>query len=166
MVWREGKDRITDCYFCKINLKGINRNNKHHVHYLDIPSAIRLIPHGPDLSKPDGNMEYSSDSEHSGMTVLAGDDAFKPEDDQLVPLTLAELDLTRDLNLSKESTQLLGSCFKEKYLLKPGTTSYWYREYERELRESFTFQDKSSLVYCNNIGGLIKSMGFENDATE
>ena len=71
MIWREGKDNIKNCYFCKINLKGINHKNKHQVQYLDVPSAIRPIPHGPDLPvpEPDGNMEYSSDSEHSDMMV-------------------------------------------------------------------------------------------------
>ena len=68
-------------------------------------------------------MEYSSDSEHSDMTVAVGDDMYKPdEDDQPVLLTQVELnDLLRDQNLSKESTQLLGSCHKEKHLLAPGT---------------------------------------------
>ena len=106
MFWRERKDHITDCYFCMINLKGINRKNKHIVQYPDVPSAIRLIPHGPDLPvpEPDGNMEYSSDSEHSDMTVVARDDAYKPEkDDQPGPLTQAEhTDLIWDLTLSKE----------------------------------------------------------------
>ena len=78
------------------------------------------MSHGLDLlvSEPDDNLEYSSDSERSDMTVVAGDDAYKPEeDDQSVPLTLAELnDLTKDLNLSKELAQLLGLCFKEKYV--------------------------------------------------
>ena len=109
IVWREGEDHITDCYFCLMNLQRINHKNKHHV-----PSAIRLIPHDPDvpISEPDGNMEYISDSEQS----VAGDDAYKlEEDDQPVLLTKAELNLTQDLNLSKESVQLLGSCFKEKY---------------------------------------------------
>ena len=100
-----GKDLITDCYFCMINLKGINHKNKYSVQYPDVPSDIRLIPHGPDLPvpEPDGNIEYSSDSEYSDMTVLAGDDAYKPEeDDQPVPLIQVELnDLTRDLNRSK-----------------------------------------------------------------
>ena len=68
------------------------------------------------------------------MTVVAWDDAYKPEkDDQRVPLTQVELyDLTRDLNFSKESTQLLGSRLKEKHLLAPGTIFYWYRDSERE----------------------------------
>ena len=56
MVWRKGKDHITDCYFC---IKGINHKYKHHVQYSDIPSVIRPIPHGPDLAVPelDGNMK-------------------------------------------------------------------------------------------------------------
>ena len=89
-----------------INVKGINHKNKHHVQYPDVPSVIRPIPHGPDLpvSEPDGNMQYSSDYEHSDMTVVGGDDAHKPEEnDQTVSLTQAELNnQTRDLNLSKE----------------------------------------------------------------
>ena len=70
------------------------------------------------------------------MTVVAGDDAYKSEqDNQQKPLTQAELnDLTRDLNLSKESAQLLGWCLKEKHLLAPGTTFYLYRNREREYR--------------------------------
>ena len=65
---------------------GINRTNKHHVQYPDVLSAIRLIPHSLDLPVSDCNMEYSSDSEFSDMTIVAGDDAYKPEEnDQLVP---------------------------------------------------------------------------------
>ena len=76
MVWREGKDHISDCYF-RI---GINRKNKHHVQYPYAPSAIRPIPHGTDLPlpDPDGNMKYISDSEQSDMTVVVRDDTYKP----------------------------------------------------------------------------------------
>ena len=109
-----------------------------------------------------------ADSEHNDMSVVAGDDAYKPEEnDQPVLLTQAELnDLTRDLILSKESAQLLGSHLKQKHSLTPGTTFYWYRDSERELRSFFTFQDKLSLVNCYNFAGLIKSMGLEYDAME
>ena len=90
MFWKEGKDHIMDCYFCIISIKGINCKNKHHVEYPNVPSAIRPTHHGPYLPvlEPNGNMEYSSDFEHSDMTVVAGDDAYKPEEgDQPVPLT-------------------------------------------------------------------------------
>ena len=58
------KDHITNCYFCMINLKGINYKNKDLFQYSDVPSAIRLISHGLDfpVTELDGNMEYSSDS--------------------------------------------------------------------------------------------------------
>ena len=49
-----------------------------------------VLPYSPDLPvpEPDGSMEYSSDSEHSDMTVVARDDAYKPkENDKPVPLT-------------------------------------------------------------------------------
>ena len=75
-------------------------------------------------------------------------------------------DLTRDLILSKGFGQWLGSNLKEKHLLALGTMFYWYRDHERELRQFFAFLDKSSLVYCNNMARLIKSMGLKYDATE
>ena len=51
--------------------------------FSDDPSAIRPIPHCSNLPdpEPDSNIEYSSDSEHSYMTIEAGDDAYKPEED-------------------------------------------------------------------------------------
>ena len=71
------------------NLKGINCKNKDHFPYSDVPSAIRSIPHHPNLPVPEshGNMEYKSDSEHSDITVVVGDIAYKPEEDnQPIPL--------------------------------------------------------------------------------
>ena len=152
------------------SLKGINRKNKYHVQYPDVPSAINPVSHGPDLPFPEPNvtMESSSDSESSDMTDTAERSAYKPEeDDQPVPLTQAELnDLTRDLNLFKESAQLLGSRLREKHLLAPGTTFYWYQEREREFRYLFTFDKASSLVYCYNIAGQIEFFGLKYDAME
>ena len=29
MVWREPTNHIDDCYFCMVNVSGINRNNRH-----------------------------------------------------------------------------------------------------------------------------------------
>ena len=31
MMWWEGEDQVSNCYFCMANLKGINSMSKHHV---------------------------------------------------------------------------------------------------------------------------------------
>ena len=130
VVWREGKDHMTNCYFYTKNLNVIDRKYKFHVQYSDVHFAIRQIPHGQDLSvpEPDGNMEYCSNSKHTDMNIVSGYDVYKREkDDQPVALTQVEFKgLTRDLNLSKESTLLLGSRLEEKHLFAPGTTFYSY----------------------------------------
>ena len=142
-----------------INIKGINFKKKHHIPYPDVTSNLRQIPHGSDLPvpEPDGNVEYSLYSKHSDMTVVARDDAYKPEEnDQPVPLTQA--DLTQDLKLLKESAQLLSSGFKEKHLLVPRTTFYWFQDHARQFRQFYTLQNKSLLAYCNNIAGFINGL--------
>ena len=145
MVWREGRDHVTDCYFCMTNLDGINRNNKQHVKYPDVPSAMKPVPHGPEIPipAPPDKLESLSDS---GEDVDEMDDAsatYEPtaDADKPKPLKQAELnDLTRDLCLSKESAQLLGSRLRENHLgsskIIPGTTFYWYRSREQEFRDS------------------------------
>ena len=45
LIWRKGNYHITVYYFYMINLKGINCQNKQHVQYADVPSAIGPIPH-------------------------------------------------------------------------------------------------------------------------
>ena len=111
MMWREGEDQVSNCYFCMANLKGINSMSKHHVQQPDVTSAIKSALHGPDLLVPELNvtMESSSYSESSDMTDTAECVWYK-EDEQPVSLTQADFsNLTRDLNLSTESAQLLGS---------------------------------------------------------
>lgn len=70
---RKGKDHVTDCCFCMTNLKGINRKNKYHIQYLDVPSVIKSVSHGTDLivPEPDFTMEFSSDPEYSDTADTA-----------------------------------------------------------------------------------------------
>jgi hypothetical protein len=49
---------------------------------------------------------------------------------------------------------------------RPGTTFYWYRDREKDFRKFFTMNEEASLVYCNNISGLIAEMGLVYDPTE
>ena len=75
-------------------------------------------------------------------------------------------DLTRDLYLSKESAQLLGSRLRENNLLAPQTTFYWYRNRNDEFRKYFARDEQHWLVYCNDVSGLLKALGMEYKAVE
>ena len=66
-------------------------------------------------------------------------------------------DLTRDLNLSKESTEFLASSLEEKNLLKPGTLITFYRKRHSEFLPHLT--QENDIVYCNAVVGLLQQLG-------
>jgi DNA gyrase/topoisomerase IV subunit B len=66
-------------------------------------------------------------------------------------------DLIRDFNLSKESSELLASRLKEKNVLHSGTKIIFYRRREKDLLSFFT--EDNNLVFCNDIGNLLKKIG-------
>ena len=66
-------------------------------------------------------------------------------------------DLIRDLNLSKDSSELLVSRIKKKNVLRSGTKITFYRRREKDLLLVFT--KENSLVFCNVIGNLLKKIG-------
>ena len=124
------------------------------------PSAKNKINHGPDFSVPwwDGNRIYSSDSENcdmsfSGVWFLKARRARKasPHDKNIIQ----RLDTRLDPFTSQWETSV-GT--RNNVLL---ISRLWER-----IKIVFTFQDKSSLVYCNIISGLINSVVLKYDATE
>ena len=74
--------------------------------------------------------------------------------------------MTRDLYLSEESAQLLGSQLRENNLLAPPTTFYWYRNQDMSLEKYFTRDEQHWLVYCHDVSGLVKALGMEYKAVE
>ena len=52
MIWREPKNHDDDCYFCSVNVVGNNTKTKKTIVYPNIPSAIRPVPHGPEVPVP------------------------------------------------------------------------------------------------------------------
>ena len=66
-------------------------------------------------------------------------------------------DLARDLNFSKETSELLASRLKEKNLLKPGTFVTYYQNRHAEFLPYFT-QEKD-IAFCNNVEGVLKKLG-------
>jgi len=158
MVWWEQKNHFDDCYFCAVNIIGINRNNH------DLPSARRLVPHSdlvpvplfrelPQLSEDESCMSAiaqgkESGGRDSGFQITSHSEGF--DQNELS-------DLIRDLNLSKDLSELLASRLKEKNVLQLGTKITFYRRREKYLLPFFT-KDKN-LVFCNDIGNLLKKTG-------
>ena len=128
MVWREPRNHFDDCYFCAINLKGINRKNKKHLQYPSLPSAIRPVPHSeaipvlifkslPDIMDCDGGPFSDADEDDNEQEYVYEDLSSEPK-----LFNQGELnDLVRDLNLPKKSAELLASRLNEKNLLQKGT---------------------------------------------
>ena len=66
-------------------------------------------------------------------------------------------DLVRDLNLSKESSELLAFRFGEHGVLDSGAKITFYRNRDDLLLRFFTMED--DFVFCNDIPGLLAELG-------
>ena len=116
MVWREPKAHGNECYFCSCNVSGFNANDKHHILYLNLSSAILPVPHGSDVSEP-APSAVLKDFEESSAEKLTSSDCKSVDDseckyngDYRPTLFGQELnDLVRDLDFPKLSAFLLGS---------------------------------------------------------
>ena len=162
----EGAERYNrDCYFCGIKTKGIHRKNRNSVSYPSLDSAIRPVPHSEELPVPvfeglpqlEPTLSSEDDLSSTDAETTFADKDFTPS--LLTPqLFSQELnDLARDLNLSKESSELLASRLKEKNLLIPGAFITYYRNRPAEFLSYFT-QEKD-MVFCNNVEGILKKLG-------
>lgn len=164
MVWREPKNHYDDCYFCVVNINGINRNNRSKWTYPNLESARRPVSHSDEIPIPTYHQlpELSDDeSDHSDTPCEPdkGEDSdYVEESNSPQRFDQKELsDLVRDLSLSKESAELLASRLNEKNLLEQGTKITFYRSREKYLLPFFSEENK--LVFCNDVKGLLTKMG-------
>jgi hypothetical protein len=152
------KNHSDDRYFCCWDVKGYESKNK-VILYPNLPSALCPVVHGPEVPVPQPT-EISEDASTSSSDSGGDDEEFQCHTESHSPqlFTQSELkDVKRDLGLSKEKAELLGSRLKEKYLLAAGTSVYWYRSWEQEFT-SYSSQD-GELEYCCNIPGLMQKYG-------
>ncbi|GBM32033.1 hypothetical protein AVEN_127374-1 [Araneus ventricosus] len=66
-------------------------------------------------------------------------------------------DLTRDLNLLKEASELQASRLNDKKLLEQGTKITFYRTREKGLLPFFS--QEGNLVFCHDIRGILEKLG-------
>ena len=109
MIWREPKDHLNDCCFCKLNVKGFNRKNKQHIKYFNLDSTLRPVEHCEEVPMPEftGSPDIHDEilSEVSTTDEEGTDMEFCPTDALLgTPILFNQLelnDLVRDLYLPK-----------------------------------------------------------------
>ena len=175
MVWREPTNHIDDCYFCLTPpiKAGLSMKKRGTVKYPNLPSAIRPIPHSDSLPVPTPPQHYelevenedSVEEEEPNKPSTSHDPDFGIKDDTPHRLSQAELsDLIRDLDLSKEKAELLGSRLQQWNLLERDVRVSHYRERQRYLIPFF--EKKNNLVVCCDVNGLMKCLNLNHDPTE
>ena len=159
MVWREPKNHVSDCYFCAIDVTGINRKNRKVLKYPDLESARRPVAHSDECPVPVFVMLFDdSDNGSTPAQESQEDEETDFSDDRPHPFSQNELnDLVPDLSLSKSSSELLASRSKGKKLLSNGTSITFYRNRHQEFLHFF-FEEKD-LVYCTDIVYLLQQHG-------
>lgn len=168
MVWREQHDHVNDCYFCAFSIKGISDKNRKQIVYPSLLSAIRPVVHSLELpvpvppttvSSPDTNTEESSTDDV--------DTCYEPTDASSAPhmITTGELnDLVRDLQLTKNQSELLASRLQGWNLLNADAKVTYFRKRTADLTN--VFNTTGGLCYCNDIPALFTKFGIEHDVHE
>ena len=142
MVWREQSDHVTDCYFCMKAIRGFSRKNKSKIFYPVCKSTIKPVFHRPDLPVPQPPTEKEdslsvnaceSTSTESEEEPIELDPSFQHESAPLFINQERLNDLVRDLYLSKEKAEILGSRLQQWNLLEPGTTISSFRSRNQNL---------------------------------
>jgi hypothetical protein len=102
----------------------------------------------------------SDESESSFLQYATEEMYFEPHqyDRSIDKFTQSELnDLIRELQLTKEKSELLGSRLREKNMLASGVKFSWYRNREKEFRKYYAQEDQ--LVFCTDIRNLLHQLG-------
>ena len=127
IVWREPKNHVDDCYFCSINVTGVNKKKRRSLSDKGFPSAIRPLAYSTDIPIPEFNKlhdlfidEHSEEEQHDYKELTDADNDDKDFVCSSTPVLFDQQspsDLIRYLSLSKESSEVLASPLKDRNLL-------------------------------------------------
>ena len=168
MVWREQSDHVTDCYFCMTSIKGFSRKNYTKIFYPVCRSAIKPVPHGPDLFVPQPPTvkedivsvdEPASTGSKSEEDLIESDPLFQHESAPLLINQERLNDLVRDLYLSEEKAEVLGSRLQQWNLLEPGTTISSFHSRNQILAQHYA--SALDICYFKDIDVLMDERGCE-----
>ena len=153
------------------------KKKKWTVVYLNIPSALRPIPHGEGISVPEPPKEFTidSDDEDEGESTSGSSEPQVSTEPRVshsrssAPqphiLTQDKLnDLFCNLELSKSKAELLGSRLKQLNLLeKNGRISLFHSRHQQLVP---FFRKEDDLVFCYDVDGPMNALGIKHDPQE
>ncbi|KAJ4446493.1 hypothetical protein ANN_13189 [Periplaneta americana] len=165
MIWREATSHAEDCYFCLTKITGFSKKTRSKIEYPNVSSAIRPVPPGPKLPVPNPPSQLEElvlpieQIDDLAQPSTFSDPSYSPEHHkELHLIQQCELNyLIRDLNLTKQQDEILGSRLQQWNLLAPDTKISLYRKrHERfsNLMKSFVkAMDKNGegFAYVRNM---------------
>lgn len=149
-----------DCYFCLSTIK--NQGCRRNVKYAKVASVTKPVPRStavpyPVCPKNKSILTLSSES-------IRSDASGEPMEGPKVYDQSALNDLMRDLDLGKESSEILASRLQERNLLASNVKVTCYRD--RHFRFSQYYAKKNDVCFCHNITGLFVEFGVKYDPNE
>ena len=176
MIWCEPANYFDDCYFSMTNLLGFNKKNRKNILYPSIPSATRPILHCDENPVPifkelldipvsaaslaQDPVPQESTENDSDPGSLDDSNDIDYHECSLEPNRFNQDDLSdliRDLNLSKESAELLASRLKERNFLQAKTNVTFYRN--RDAAFLLYFKQYEEIAVCNEVEPLLMERG-------
>ncbi|CAH1113218.1 unnamed protein product [Psylliodes chrysocephalus] len=102
-IWRDPRNHLEDCYFCIVNVNGLNTKNRAIWQYSSTGSVQRPVQRSPDSSVPKNICEQDTE----GPSSSQNDADFEGMSNKPKCFSQNEFDdLVRDLNLSKQASEL------------------------------------------------------------
>lgn len=165
MVWREPTNHVSDCYFCMTNIAGFSNKNKSKIVYPDCKSAIKPVPHDMEMPIPvPPSTSEITENDSSPEEEGNNDDEMYVDDSKEKEIKLINQerlnDLVRDLSLSKENAELLGSRLQQWNLLENGTKVSIFRK--RHVALAVFFKEENGACFCTDVNGLMNQLGNEH----
>jgi hypothetical protein len=188
-MWREPSSHPDNCYFCSINLRGMNKTRIKTFVYPNLEAAIRpytienwtpppvdkaLLEAAEEEVRNDvrptrPNLELPPPRDEDQEDELSSDEEYEDldldEDDYSTPKdekfsTVALNDLVRNLGHSKKAGWQLGQELKMRGCLQNGAKFYHLRDRDVDFR--CYFEKDSTSVYCSDIEGLFRKFQHEH----
>ena len=162
-------EHVSDCYICLTSISGVTAKSKHTVHYPNLPSAMRPVPHSAELHVPKSPTNMTLSKSESSDEDVGHANNNKDRDPTFAGtcssneshlLTQGDLnDIIHNLNLSKKQAELLGSRLKSWNLLQQETKVCFHHGHHEEFKHFFSLED--GVVFCNDVCSIMEVRGHE-----